>query len=287
MIDAFIRDLERSNRNYMLDAFAMWRRGLQYEVHFWNNWLQEKGGPWPEDYQSRLHPRPLADWLVHLLPPEMSRPIRVLDVGAGPITKTGTFIPDRNSEIIAVDPLANAYNTLLHKYNIVPPIRTQFGFTEDISARFEPNSLDLISCTNALDHAIEPLWGLIEMFICLQSGANIFLSHRCNEATVENYSGFHQWNFDSDGDDFIIWNKSVRHNVTRMFDGLANISTQKTYSDQFPYISVTVNKIKDIPIDQLSYQRAMRAGVLEILTHLFDDSSSRSLPESIDESLSS
>ncbi len=270
MIDTFIQELRDANRDYLFDAFSSWQRGIQYEIDFWDTWFKTKGGEWNADYHSRLQPKPLVDWLARLLPSNSGRTVRVLDVGAGPITKTGTFVPGVDAEIVAIDPLAHFYRRIMNKYNVYPPIQTRFGFTEDISARFEVNSFSLITCTNALDHAIEPMWGLLEMLICLKTSGRIFLSHRCDEAEEENYTGFHQWNFTEESGDFIIWNNNIRRNVTNILSDVATVSTNVTYSDKSPYIAVEIEKHTHLPIDLLSYQREMRSSVLELLTRLFE-----------------
>lgn len=113
------------------------------------------------------------------------------------------------------------------------------------------------------------MWGIVEMLICLKPEGNIFLSHRCNEAEVENYSGFHQWNFDESNGDFIIWNKTLKRNVTQILSDIADVTTDITYSEQSSYISVTINKRATLPLDILSYQREMRASTLEIMTQMF------------------
>jgi SAM-dependent methyltransferase len=203
-------------------SIAMWRSGVAYEVNFWNNWFKTQGLGWQDEYKTRLSLQPLAPWLAKFLPGSEAH-LKVLDVGCGPITKTGTFLPGKSLTVIAVDPLARFYEGILNSHNVVPPSRTQFSFAEDLSARFEPNEFDLVSCTNALDHSIDPLWGILEMINVLKIGGHIFLGHHRNEAENENYSGFHQWNFDGEEGEFWVWNKVNRVNVTRILSQFAQV----------------------------------------------------------------
>ena len=68
-----------------------------------------EGLEWPDDYKTRMMAKPLAPWLTDLLPKASAGAVYVLEVGAGPITVTGTFLPDRNVRLTAVDPLAHRY----------------------------------------------------------------------------------------------------------------------------------------------------------------------------------
>ncbi len=52
--------------------------------------------------------------------------IRILDVGAGPLTVLGKRLTGVQIDITAVDPLAGDYGTLLQRHGIAPPIRTQW-----------------------------------------------------------------------------------------------------------------------------------------------------------------
>jgi hypothetical protein len=49
----------------------------------------------------------------------------------------------------------------------------------------------------------------------------VVLRHHPNEAESGNYDGLHQWNFDCQEEQFIIWNKNGRCNVAERFSGIA------------------------------------------------------------------
>jgi len=242
-------------------SMKLWRSGIDYEIGFWTKWFATRGLEWSEDYIKRMSPQPLAPWLVSLLPLQMDRIAHVLDVGAGPVTKTGQFVEGREIVFAAVDPLAPFYDQIIDQQSVKPPTRTQIGFAEDLSARFAPNSIDLISCTNALDHAIEPVWGIIEMLQVVTSTGNVFLGHRRNEAEFENYSGLHQWNFDVERDNFIVWNRDRRVDVTELLAGFADVQCRV----QGDYLSVILTKRRELPVDPLQYNRRLRAGILSSL----------------------
>ena len=76
------------------------------------------GLSWPEEFAPRLRPQPLADWLAAMLPPGAAR---VLDVGAGPNTGFGTFVPGRGVEFVAVEPLADIYAAIIATAGVTVP----------------------------------------------------------------------------------------------------------------------------------------------------------------------
>ena len=196
--------------------FSLWSKGINSERGFWTRWFETKGGEWPDDYADRLKPkRKLEPWLQELLVKSVGaidqlkdRKLRILDVGAGPISKIGNHMSEVDLEVVAADPLAFIYEELLDKFGVNPEIRTRFAPAEDLSSFFTSSSFDLVNCTNALDHSFEPLRGIIEMLRVVKVGCPVFLSHNRNEAEVENYEGFHQHNFEVIDGQFVMWNKT-------------------------------------------------------------------------------
>ncbi len=247
-------------------AISLWRSGVESEGDFWSRWFETKGLEWPEDYAIRIRPAPLAPWLAELLPKQHGSEVaKILDVGAGPITKAGTFLPDRPIEVVACDPLARVYDKIIERCGVKVPLRTVFSFAEDLSARFEESSFDLVCCTNALDHSIEPAWGILEMLIVVKKGGFVFLSHRRNEAEFENYAGLHQWNLDEADGDFIVWTKERTINISELTGGFADIQCSVSGDG----LTTRIRKTNNIPIDSNSYHRKLRAALLNAL---IDDS---------------
>src|SRR4051794_5126905 len=101
----------------------VWRRELPTEVEFWREWLRSGGLDWPWSYRERLDPdTPLAEPLI--LDRLSGDAVRILDVGAGPLTSLGRRHPSSSIEVVAVDPLAARYDELLAEAGVVPPVRT-------------------------------------------------------------------------------------------------------------------------------------------------------------------
>ena len=191
-----------------------------------------------------------------MLPPGAAR---VLDVGAGPNTRFGTFVPGRGVEFVAVEPLADIYAAIIATAGVTVPLPTRFSFGEDVSARFAADSFDLVLCSNALDHSIEPMRCLIEMLILARPGAPIILMHGVDETEREAYSGFHQWNFQADENGhFIIWNRERRLNATMLLASFASVVS----TTENNCIHTIMTKQAPMPLDHGDYHRRMRAGVL-------------------------
>jgi len=193
-----------------------WRQGLHYEIDFWRSWMASKGLGWPEDFRSRL----AGGYDVSDIfgpdgvgVPEGRMPVLV-DVGSGPISTLSLNAGEMKVEVYAVDPLADFYGALLVEHDIVPFIETRFGTAEDLSSFFGRDFADVVHCKNALDHSFDPMRGIEEMLEVSRSTGMVLLGHRRNEAEFENYSGFHQWNFDLRDGEFVIWNKGQQISVT-------------------------------------------------------------------------
>ena len=71
-----------------------WRDRSNMEVSFWDNWILTGGARWPEDFKRKTDPdAPLEPVIADFLPQldlPVGRPIRILDIGAGPLSCVGT-----------------------------------------------------------------------------------------------------------------------------------------------------------------------------------------------------
>lgn len=153
---------------------------------------------------------PLQHWAQELLAAPPGATVRLLDVGAGPVTQLGKVWPGRTVLITATDPLANEYNDLLDQARIIPPVRTRLGHGETLSQQFHPNTFDFVCAINALDHSYDPLLVIQGMVDVAKPGSWVKLIHFVNEAEAAGYTGLHQWNFALEDGEFIVWNQRER-----------------------------------------------------------------------------
>ncbi len=194
-----------------------WDAEIASEEKFWSEWFATRGGAYASDYQNRLNPEtPLQDRYCELLAlrPEQQE-FSILDIGAGPLTLVGKKWGDKKLRITATDALADAYDRILERSGVVPPVRTSWCHGELLAERFPKSSFDLVVATNTLDHSYDPIRIIENAVRICKPGAHVCLGHGVNEAQREHYTGLHQWNFCADGPDFVVWNRTVRFNLTQ------------------------------------------------------------------------
>lgn len=188
--------------------YTAWKKRLPSELAFWRQWISEKVTPWQEDRRARLDPQThLQGWVRERITAGPDTPIKILDVGAGPVTQLGQVWPGRNVAITAVDPLANEYNRLLDGCALTPPVRTQAGEGERLEDLFSPDSFDFACAINALDYSYDPLASIKGMLKVVKPGCWVVLMHFINGAERERYRGLRQWNFCCEDGKVVIWKR--------------------------------------------------------------------------------
>ena len=198
--------------------------GIDDEVRFWEQWIDSRGGEWPDDFRQRLDPEAeVEEYLPLSVGAEALPRLRILDVGSGPLTKLGKRYRGQPLDLSACDPLADVYSALLRRAGIAPLVPVRMAFAEDLTAFFAPESFDLVHCINALDHSFDPLRAIQEMLRVVRVGGAVVLMHQPNEAEREEYVGLHQWNFDVQDGRFVIWNREQRVDVAEVMRGTADV----------------------------------------------------------------
>ena len=194
-----------------------WKAAIDGEVGFWNEWLETKGARYPGSYETRLHPDLLLQpEIAALIDAPDGATVRLLDVGAGPLTFLGRTEPRWRLEISAVDALGAQYSKLLDDAGLVPPVRTQTCESERLSTMLAADSFDLVAARNTLDHSYDPALAISEMVTCAKPGAALLLIHHRNTAEDEHYHGMHQWNFEATDTTLIVWRPGQRTDIGEM-----------------------------------------------------------------------
>lgn len=201
-----------------------WSSGLKEELEFWDEWFRTKGSIWPDEYKRRLDPlEPLSHYhrdFINHLPQDK---VRILDVGAGPLTVLGKIHPSKELVIVATDALAREYDDLLSKHRIDPPVRTILAKAERLTRIFPENSFDLVYAQNSLDHSYDPLEATRQMIRVAKEGCYVVLDHIENEAENENYQGLHQWNFTVREGNFTIASRDIVIDISRELSSLGEL----------------------------------------------------------------
>jgi SAM-dependent methyltransferase len=175
-------------------ASIAWRVGLDEERRFWDRYLATGGSDWPEEFEERTRPdRPVNDALRGLVEAAPTDPVRVLDVGSGPLTWVGTGHPERRVELTAVDPLARWYATLYERHGVEPVVRPVPGRAERLRRRFPDGHFDVSVARNCLDHGTDPRRALAQLLAVTRPGGVVYLEHAEREGANQRYRGLHQW----------------------------------------------------------------------------------------------
>lgn len=187
-----------------MNNYETWQGALDEEIGFWrqiiNGTFPEKS--WCEDMRVRARgenglPNPILSF-VH-------PGARILDVGAGPVSVLGLRNAPAEVELVAVDPLAEAYAALLAEAAVTPWNVTRWSEAERLS-EMKLGLFDVVYSRNALDHSYDPTRAIIEMTkVCKPTGL-VFLEGSVNESVKQNAAGLHQWNFmPIDSGELVIW----------------------------------------------------------------------------------
>lgn len=232
----------------------VWWKGSASEVAFWDRWHSSGGLQWPESFKQRQLPTRQFDLtLLRGLKFENIGSLKMLDVGAGPMTSLGPDFKGTRLDIAACDPLAPAYSLIAAKYGLTPPVRTMLALVEDLTVFYEANTFDFTNCRNSLDHSFDPVRGIEEMLMVTKVGGKIHLYHCANEAENEKYSGLHQWNFDCIDGHFVIWNRKARFDISEMYGSDHEVAVRKGGDG---WLTVEMFKRTEMNIDLASRHRS-------------------------------
>jgi SAM-dependent methyltransferase len=206
-----LRSRVREYRNRLLRRVGLrgqeWKQGLPEEIQAWEQMLKDGGRCWIQsEYQQRIDPNfELQEEFKRLIGPRSDNTnIRILDVGAGPLTSVGKRWGGQPVQLFAVDPLAEEYKVMLTRLGIHPPVVSQLGYGERLLEIFEKNYFDLAIASNALDHSYDPMLAIRQMFIVVKPQCYVYLGHFANEGITAGFTGLHQWNFNIRRGDLIL-----------------------------------------------------------------------------------
>ena len=221
------RRLHRVRRS-VSSTSSIWRRGLPAELEYWTDYLSSHGGEFPDGYRKRLDPETQVTdpVLIEAIERAPGDPVRILDVGAGPLTILEKRHPGHRLEIVATDPLADAYDGVFEQFGITPPVRTQRCRGEDVMRMFGAQTFDIAHARNCIDHGADPMEIIESMVGVVRPGGTIVLRHYRREGQETGYAHLHQWNFDVQRGRLIIWGRRRRFDVARRLHGRASVDVR-------------------------------------------------------------
>lgn len=195
-------------------AWRFRRLALVSEIFFWNLWLRRRVAD--RSVTELLRPdRLVTRSLWELIDQIAADPVRILEVGAGPIASVRFSHPKRRLQITATDVLAEEYNRILHRRRITPPIRTIYADAERLTTQFGANAFDLVYAANCIDHMRDPLTAIQEMVSVVRPGGYVVMDHMIDEGAHQDYAGLHQWNLRAENGRLILWNRTQRYDLTK------------------------------------------------------------------------
>lgn len=213
-----------------INAKLHWKANIGSEIRFWDKCFETKGLIWPGEFGLRFDPNlEIQKEIIPFLPDK--KMIKILDVGAGPLTFLGKRYKNAELNIIAVDPLADIYDKILEKYSVRPLIRTEKLDAVELSHRFSENSFDIVVARNSIDHSYSPIQAILEMLKVVRRQSYIVMLHKPNEATNENWRGLHQWNFSEENGDFIISNRKLKVNFSVQYENICTTTCSLNTND--------------------------------------------------------
>ena len=233
------------------NTLSNWMDGIAYEIAFWNNVYR-----WPHTFKGMMNWSGFGagiqlekfDANSFLL---ASTGRKVLDVGCGMSYATGNHLIDGTIniplDIHYIDPLAPYFNQILHRFHRNLPM-IEFGMMEYLSAHYPNHDVDLVIIQNALDHSANPVKGIIEALETLRIGGVLYLNHHENEAELEQYKGFHQYNITQEEDNLIIWNKQEHRNVSNVIKEYADT---QVYRHDNGHVIAVIHKTDNVPAQLL------------------------------------
>ena len=224
-------------------------QGLIEELAFWETVIAT-GGDWPDDTRHRLDPASeLQESLRNLIPAPEGSVVRILDVGAGPLTSVGKRWDGREVIVDAIDPLADEYRALLERHGKVAPVPTARCEGENVALHFEADTFDIVYARNSLDHAEDPIACIGAMLTVVKPGCPVVLEHSVREAIRQNHAGLHAWDFFAagSGPSFFIEGPFVGGHpfcvdVNARFGGVATFEV--TQHDHWIYVLMRKNRIQ-------------------------------------------
>ena len=209
------------------EPHRVWTEGVRGEVEFWRRVLPGRVATHPE-YIHRADPKaPIRDPLLNMMIAKIpEQTVSIIDVGAGPLTAVGKTYPGKTVRITATDPLAPEYVRIMREAGIKPPVPPIGCRGEDLLDLFTPATFDLAFARNALDHCVDPVRVITNMIELVKEDRFVVLRHLRREAHTQLYRDLHQWNFDIEDGELVIWRtRSDKVRIDRVLAPTASMAT--------------------------------------------------------------
>lgn len=218
-------------------TLEQWEEQLPEEVGYWRRWL-EGNTEYAEDRAYRLSShRPFPWWAKPLIRGNPDH-VRILDVGAGPLTALGDVWDGKQVSIMPIDPWAEAYSQLMDEYSVTPPIRTILGSGLELAEMFGESSFDFVYASDSLDKTEDPVICYQQIMAVLKPGASAVTYHEANKGERHHYESVYMWNFSIKENRLLAWNHQGQWDVLEYLTGVGH---SRVETDRH-YIKLTLTK---------------------------------------------
>ena len=223
------------------------RRKLKGSDGIYKEWDKEKEGSvaffekklLKGSMDKRLNPKRKLRKDVRPYLPKDQKNLRLLDVGAGPITRLGYKWGERKIDIEALDVNGDLYREMFQKHQVTPPVITKTSEAEKVDELYEEDSFHFAFSRNALDHCYDPIKAIQNMVKLIKPGCYVLLLHRRNEGHSQGYRGAHLWNFDGVGEKVVVYNPSVKYDLQQELPGTeVQYRLRDTEKDHWIYVEI-------------------------------------------------
>jgi len=202
-----------------------WHKGKKASLVFYEGKINRKA-----EQFNRIFP--LSSYFGSMM--GLQNEVLIADLGSGMFSTTGSTWPGVTVRLFPSDALADEYNEILKKHNIIPVIPVVRQDMTDL--KYQDNLFDIVHCANALDHCHDPAKALKEMYrVCKRRGW-IYLRHFNNVAEDQHYKGLHMWNISrTDDGDCLFRSQTDSFLLSFLFPGVETVIKK-----EMPYDSDTM-----------------------------------------------
>lgn len=225
-------DLEKNLQN-TLDKLdnkkTNWDEGKHKTLYFYTKKL-----PWKAKQFNQ--PLQLPDYFAPMIGDK--KEVTIAELGAGMFCTIGSLWKTAKVNIYPSDALADDFNQILNDAGIKPLIPVE---KQDMENLTYPNEFfDIVHSVNALDHTINPIKAISEMYRVCKPGGYIYLRHFVNVGEKERYVGLHMWNIDLDENgEGIIWNPNTKFILSQQFPGFKSVKKREAdYEKEKTVVSI-------------------------------------------------
>lgn len=165
---------------------------FEAEIAFWREYLSGRPPAVSDAHAWRRAFPPHLSPLLDELTAAAGRKVEALEVGSGPVSLLAWGVEKGLFTLIAVDPLAETYEQLMHSHGYSYPVAPVEGKGEELTNLFPARRFDVIYSSNAIDHAESPAMCVAAMTNVLTETGILYLEGFVREGSKSNWYGLHR-----------------------------------------------------------------------------------------------